>query len=541
LNELRQQKGVGDLESRLNLTNAQIRMNEEGIRRASELNPTGSGALIQSSLESLRSASSRDYVRNLSYLSNIRANTVDELNMANKSIDTLLGLRQQDRANKQADLKSRIDLLSSKITPEQKEYLKMKLDAKLAGINQAESVEAERVKAINAERIKRDFSMGDINSKDPTMRRIAVENAVKQVTSRYANIPGFIQRSDSQIADDIQKGIASGIYADLNDAIQQNLVTPITQKPEYAQILKKTLGTQYEYKPIQSTDANGNLITTGYMAVNPLDPSDTKFVSSIPGGSSVSSGGGYETASGAYSGGNTDLSNLYTGNNGPAFANNNPGNIKDTGFGGTANGRGGFTKFATVEDGINALIQKIKNAQTGKSQVYSPDMTVEQFFSKYAPAADNNNPKAYAKFVASFVGAKPNSKIKDVDGEQFAIAIMKHENAAMYKELVKRGIVGPEGITVGTSPQGQQAPESKGYDPNLAAVYQGVLKGDFPTGVKPTSENGKKLYEQAIAYRDAQGGEPLTKEAQAVLDGKQKLSGFSPAVKDRIKSEFASK
>lgn len=289
LNELRQQKGVADIESRLNQTNDLMRQNQEGLRRATELNPTGSGALIQSSLDSLRSASSRDYIRNLSYLSNVRANTVDELNTANQSIDTLLGLRQQDRANKQADLKARIDLLSSRITPEQKEYLKMKLDAKLAGINQAESVEAERVKAINAERIKRDFSAGDINSKDPTLRRIAIENAVANVTSRYKQFPGFIQRSDSQIADEIQNGLQNGTYKDLADAVQRNLVTPISQKPELQQIQQKLLGTQYDYKPIQGTDANGNLITTGYMAVNPNDPTDAKFVSAVPGGSAPSS------------------------------------------------------------------------------------------------------------------------------------------------------------------------------------------------------------------------------------------------------------
>lgn len=61
--------------------------------------------------------------------------------------------------------------------------------------------------------------------------------------------------------------------------------------------------------------------------------------------------------------GSKDYSSMYTGKNGPAFANNNPGNIKDTAFGGTAGGQGGFTKFATVEDGVNALLKKIQYNQ----------------------------------------------------------------------------------------------------------------------------------------------------------------------------------
>lgn len=279
--------------------------------------PSGAGAITQSGLESLRSASTRDYIRNLSYLSNIRANTVDELNTVNSSIDTLLSLRQQDRANKQADLKSRIDLLSSNVTQDQKDYLKAKLDAKLASIQNQEQIEAERVKQENQYKIQRAYTVGDINSKDPTLRKIAIENSVKNITDKYANYPGFIQRSNSQIADEIQKGLESGLYKDLNEAVQKNLVEPITQKEGYQDILAKNsgLGDKYALQPIQGTDANGNLITTGYLAVNRYDPTDTKFVNAQTGGVSTGNGGGYETSTGIKSTGNTDLSSLYTGNN----------------------------------------------------------------------------------------------------------------------------------------------------------------------------------------------------------------------------------
>lgn len=136
-------------------------------------------------------------------------------------------------------------------------------------------------------------------------------------------------------------------------------------------------------------------------------------------------------------------------------------------------------------------------------------MTIEQFFSKYAPSSDNNNPKAYAKFVASYVGAKSGSKIKDVDPEMFAAAIMKHENGAMYGELVKRGIVGPEGITIGKpQQQAENAPAQSGqFDASLVPVYQNIITDSaYPAGVKPTSENGKKLYQQALAWKESQKG-----------------------------------
>jgi hypothetical protein len=80
------------------------------------------------------------------------------------------------------------------------------------------------------------------------------------------------------MADDIKKLVEGGMS--LSDAITKNIVQPIQSKPEYKDWLAKTMGTQdkYDYKPVQSTDANGNLITTGYIAVNKLDPTDYKMI-----------------------------------------------------------------------------------------------------------------------------------------------------------------------------------------------------------------------------------------------------------------------
>jgi len=84
-----------------------------------------------------------------------------------------------------------------------------------------------------------------------------------------------------------------------------------------------------------------------------------------------------------------------------SFRNNNPGNLK---FANQAKAIGkddkGFAKFATYQDGFQALKNMIVNAATGKSRVYYPDMNLYQFFSVYAPAADHNNPNQYAEAVA---------------------------------------------------------------------------------------------------------------------------------------------
>ena len=98
-----------------------------------------------------------------------------------------------------------------------------------------------------------------------------------------------------------------------------------------------------------------------------------------------------------------------------ASRNNNPGNLKFVAQA-EAKGKdaGGFAIFKTREDGIEALESQLVIAATGKSKVYSPDMTILQFFQKYAPAADKNNPKRYAEFVAGKLGVPVTTKIREL-------------------------------------------------------------------------------------------------------------------------------
>lgn len=115
--------------------------------------------------------------------------------MKNNQIDAIVKLRQSDRAQQQSDLKAKIELLSDKISPEEKALYLAKLNGKIASINTKEAAEVDRIKTINEMKLKQQYTL-----------------------------------------------------------------------PEY------------DYKPIQKTDANGNLVTTGYMAVNKNNPQDYKMM-----------------------------------------------------------------------------------------------------------------------------------------------------------------------------------------------------------------------------------------------------------------------
>lgn len=100
-----------------------------------------------------------------------------------------------------------------------------------------------------------------------------------------------------------------------------------------------------------------------------------------------------------------------------AYRNNNPGNIRcNTIMNHLATGKDkdGFCKFPTEQIGFQALVRLVQRAVDGESYVYKPHMTIEQFFSIYAPASDKNDPKAYARFVAHQIGVEPTLPIKNL-------------------------------------------------------------------------------------------------------------------------------
>lgn len=107
-----------------------------------------------------------------------------------------------------------------------------------------------------------------------------------------------------------------------------------------------------------------------------------------------------------------------------AFRNNNPGNLV---FGDLAKAFGAksyyehpttkhkFAIFPSYEQGFQALCRLIENACSGKSSIYSPEMTILQFFTKYAPIRENGvvvPNKPYASSVAKDLGQSVNDQIK---------------------------------------------------------------------------------------------------------------------------------
>lgn len=95
---------------------------------------------------------------------------------------------------------------------------------------------------------------------------------------------------------------------------------------------------------------------------------------------------------------------------------------------GVKGGAAGFKSFDSYEEGKTALVNQLKLYQTGKTRNnVTPDSTLLEAMSVYAPAADKNNPTAYAKFVAKKLGVDINTPISQLDTKKWADAIEQME------------------------------------------------------------------------------------------------------------------
>lgn len=87
---------------------------------------------------------------------------------------------------------------------------------------------------------------------------------------------------------------------------------------------------------------------------------------------------------------------------------NNPGAIRSV--------SGPFLRFKTYEEGFNYLLNYLTRAASGKHKAYprGGETTLLEFQHIYSPAEDNNNPEAYANFVAKEIGVTTDTKIKSL-------------------------------------------------------------------------------------------------------------------------------
>lgn len=107
--------------------------------------------------------------------------------------------------------------------------------------------------------------------------------------------------------------------------------------------------------------------------------------------------------------------------------------LRETGEGvrnpyrGTTSGSG-FQSFATPEEGAQALENQIDLHKSGKSKSgITGNEDILQYFSKYAPAVDKNNPVQYAQNIAKWTGYDINTPIKNIPTKDLAKAITRME------------------------------------------------------------------------------------------------------------------
>jgi hypothetical protein len=99
-----------------------------------------------------------------------------------------------------------------------------------------------------------------------------------------------------------------------------------------------------------------------------------------------------------------------------AYRNNNPGNLRPGLLAvGATGSSGGYAVFPNYQTGWNALLGLIQSPGYW-------NLTLTQFFAKYAPGADNNNPAAYAASVAATLGVDANTPISQLASGGGAVA-----------------------------------------------------------------------------------------------------------------------
>jgi len=116
-----------------------------------------------------------------------------------------------------------------------------------------------------------------------------------------------------------------------------------------------------------------------------------------------------------------------------AWRNNNPGNMINSDFArkhGAIGTAGGFAVFPDEATGMKA----VKTLLRSSSYI---NLSIREAIHKWAPAADNNDPKKYTNMVQKYTGLAPDKKIKSLNDnelEKVANAIRKVEGWNTGKE-----------------------------------------------------------------------------------------------------------
>lgn len=103
--------------------------------------------------------------------------------------------------------------------------------------------------------------------------------------------------------------------------------------------------------------------------------------------------------------------------------NNNPGNIRVTGdnWDGASGDDGKFVKFDSPEMGARAMAKILNNYQSKYGL-----RTIKDIVSRWAPAGDNNDPDAYANYVANKIGIKSMDDVDFAKNPELQAKVMRH-------------------------------------------------------------------------------------------------------------------
>lgn len=243
-----------------------------------------------------------------------------------------------------------------------------------------------------------EMSAAKYNAENPDLDTATTESQKRMALNKslytyYEDFWAIIQRPQAQVVSDVIK-YAQQKWISLSQALKENFVIPLQSKNEYKYMLNQSMW--ISNKPIDI-----------WWQLWQQDSSWNRWKVTTP----------------------TTVSQFsWTWMSGAWLRNNNPWNIKDTTFGNVIwVGANNFAQFATPEDWFDALVEKIKFNQTNTKSKYYWN-TLLQYFQKYAPSTDWNNPQAYAQEVANKLWVSINTKISDVDAIQFAAAIAKHDS-----------------------------------------------------------------------------------------------------------------
>ena len=221
------------------------------------------------------------------------------------------------------------------------------------------------------------YELTDLTTTDPKQLRANLKNVLDPYYEKFWDI---IERSESQVIEDVI-AYAKEHWISVAQALRENFTKQLMAKDEYQNYLKNNYAdpnAKYQDSYDWSIDENWSLKVSykWYGNLNLTDIQKQVLLAKK------------NTYPWAFS---WDLSrNIW-------YRNNNPWNIKDTWFWNVlGTDDKWFAIFATPEDWFDALVMKLQNAINWNSKTYPATSTLYQFFEKYAPKKDNNDPKKYA-------------------------------------------------------------------------------------------------------------------------------------------------